>query len=280
MLVEYAVNAYGPPEVNFKALDGLVQQLLRNPDPPDMAFVYVGDRSWKPKDGWESEKVQPVGRHYGFLEVMARAHLQTKLDAGEVKWNVVFRDGIHPRMAGYNDPKQSAHAIYAQAVIALLKEQMAIRDEPTPVPPVPEPFYSDDWTTAQVIPVSAAKRKGSWQAKPAQGTGMSYFEEFLESNETGASLTLTTETTAFVIFAYPGFDGGTIAWSIDGEKERSYWMGKGSEQNLLSRVWSVDAATDLLPGEHTLKVWVAPQKEGTRDNWVRVGGFGVAPPHQ
>ncbi len=281
MFIEYAVNAYRSPEENYKPLDGMVQQLLRMPDPADVVFVYVGSKQWKPSEGWESVNVQPVGRHYGFPEVHARAHLQTKLDAGEAEWDVLFRDGIHPRWKGYNDPSQSANAIYAEAVIELLKAQMAQEGDPTPLPPVPEPFYSGAWVTADVIPATEVEREGSWAVKPAQGTGSFYFSEFLESNEKDASLTLTARTTCFVIFTYAAFDGGTIAWSVDGGPVRTRWLGQGKEENFLTRVWSPIAADDLPLGEHTLKVWVAPQMAGrddTKGNWIRIGAFGVAAP--
>ena len=108
VFIEYAVNSYLDNERNWLAEDGLVQQLLQQPQRPEIVFVYVGND----KGDRDLEKVQPVARHYGFLEVDVRAHLQKKVDAQEVTWKDIAGDAIHPNQRG--------HAIYAEAVTALL----------------------------------------------------------------------------------------------------------------------------------------------------------------
>jgi len=268
VFIEYAVNAYYGPEVNFKAIDGMVLQLLRAPKPPDIVFVYVGDKDWKPSTGWASDKIQPVGRHYGFPEAFLRAHLQTKIDAGEVKWEDISGDAVHPNRTG--------HTLYAEALIALLKEQMARTGEPTPLPPVPPPFYSDEWVTADVIPVSAAKAEGPWKAREARGQGQRFFSEYLECEEPGATLTVTARTTAFAIVVMPETDGGRYAWSVDGGPERAAFLGVKKEQH--GGVWTAVAAEGLPVGEHALQITVKPKEKEATNNWVRIGAFGIAQP--
>ncbi len=266
--IEYAVNAYRTPEENYKALDAMVLQMLRTEDPPDIVFVYVGNEQWQPSEGWESEKVQPVGRHYGFPEVLARAHLQSKLAAGDVKWEDVARDNIHPNAKG--------HAIYAEAVIDLLQDQMQLTGKPTPLPPIPPPFYSDEWTTAHLVPVAAAQTDGPWQRRQAYGIGTQFFQEILESDQPGATLTLTANTTSFAIAVLPTPDSGSYAWSVDGGPQRTKKL--RVERDLNGRVWTLVVAEDLPPGEHTLTIMVLPPQDGIEGNWVRVGAFGVTSP--
>ena len=137
VFIEYTVNSYAAHEINFKALDGMVLQLLGQWQKPDIVFVYVGND----KGERDLSKVQPLARHYGFQEVDPRKHLQTLLDAGKVRWQDIARDGIHPNEKG--------HAIYAESLIELLRQQAAVEGRPpTPVPPVPQPYSSDEWAHA------------------------------------------------------------------------------------------------------------------------------------
>ena len=147
MFIEYTVNSYGPKEENFKALDGMVQQLLAQPQKPDMVFVYVGND----KGERAMEKVQPLARYYGFQEIDSRLHLQKYFDEGKLKWQDIAGDRIHPNRRG--------HEIYAEPLIDLLKQQATLADKPTPEPPVPSPYASSQWTTATVLPVPPRSAK-------------------------------------------------------------------------------------------------------------------------
>ena len=116
VFIEYTVNSYAKHDINFKALDGMVLELLRQWQKPDIVFVYVGDE----KGRRDLSKVQPLARHYGFQEVDPRKRLQTLIDAGKVKWKEIARDMIHPNEKG--------HAIYAEPLIELLKQQAALAE--------------------------------------------------------------------------------------------------------------------------------------------------------
>jgi hypothetical protein len=96
VFIEYTVNSYAKHDINFKALDGMVLQLLRQWQKPDIVFVYVGND----KGERDLSKVQPLARHYGFQEVDPRKHLQTLIDAGKIKWTDIARDRIHPNEKG------------------------------------------------------------------------------------------------------------------------------------------------------------------------------------
>ena len=75
--------------------------------------------------------------------------MQTKIDAGEFAWKDIAGDPIHPNPRG--------HAVYAEAVTAMLEQQAQLGDKPTPAPTVPRPFFGDEFTTATLLPIAAAK---------------------------------------------------------------------------------------------------------------------------
>ncbi len=266
VFIEYAVNSYGENPPNWLAEDGIVQQLLRQPQRPDIVFAYVGND----KGDRDLEKVQPVARHYGFPEVDLRAHLQQKIDAGECKWTDIAGDAIHPNQRG--------HAIYAEAVIALLQEQAKLADHPTPTPPVPAPFFGDEFTTATLLPIAAAQVSREWKAVPPPEWTGKFFDETYETDQPGATMTVTANTTTIGVYLMQTTDAGQIAWSIDGGEEKTLdlwapWLGKGG---LYVRDFLL--ATGLPRADHVLKMRVLPHSDRSDGNVVRIGGFCVTNP--
>jgi len=266
VFIEYAVNSYQDNERNWLAEDGMIRQLLRQPQHPEIVFVYVGND----KGARDLEKVQPVARHYGFPEVDVRAHLQKKIDAGEVTWKDIAGDGIHPNQQG--------HAIYAEAVTALLMEQASLADKPTPPPPVPAPFFGDEFTTATLLPIAAAQVSGEWRAVPPPGWTGKFLDEMYETDRPGATITVTANTTAIGVYLIQTTDSGGIAWSIDGgpENRQDLWAGWLGHGGLYVRNFLL--ATGLPRKDHVLKLTVLPKSEKAAGNLVRIGGFCVTNP--
>lgn len=266
VFIEYAVNSYLDNERNWLAEDGIIQQLLRQPQQPEIVFVYVGND----KGDRDLEKVQPVARHYGFLEVDVRSHLQKKIDAQEVAWKDIAGDAIHPNQQG--------HAIYAEAVTAMLGQQAALAEKPTPVPPIPAPFFGDEFSTATLLPIAAAQASGEWRAVPPPGWTGKFLDEMYETDRPGATLTVTASTTAIGIYLIQTTDSGRIAWSLDGGPEKTEdlwagWLGKGGlyVRNFL-------LASGLPRKDHVLKLTVLPKSDKAEGNLIRVGGFCVTIP--
>jgi hypothetical protein len=266
VFIEYAVNSYMDNERNWLAEDGMIRQLLRQPQQPDIVFVYVGND----KGGRDLEKVQPVARHYGFPEVDVRSHLQKKIDAGEVAWKDIAGDAIHPNQRG--------HAIYAEAVTALLAQQAPLADKPTPAAPAPAPFFGDEFTTATLLPIAAAQVSAEWRVVPPPGWTGKFLDEMCETDRPGATMTVTANTTAIGVYLIQTTDSGRIAWSVDGGPEKSEdlwagWLGKGGlyVRNFL-------LATGLPRKDHVLKLTVQPKSEKAEGNLVRIGGFCVTNP--
>jgi lysophospholipase L1-like esterase len=266
VFIEYAVNSYLDNERNWLAEDGMVRQLLAQPQQPEIVFVYVGND----KGARDLEKVQPVARHYGFLEVDVRAYLQKKIDAGEVTWKDIAGDAIHPSQRG--------HAIYAEAVAALLEQQAPLADKPTPRPAMPAPFFGEEFTTGTLLPIASAQASGEWRAVPPPGWTGKFLDEMYETDRPGATMTFTANTTTIGVYLIQTTDSGQIAWSIDGGSENQLdlwagWLGKGSlyVRNFL-------LATGLPRTDHVVKLRVLPKSEKAEGNFIRIGGFCVTNP--
>lgn len=265
VFIEYTVNCYGSKEETFKALDGMVQQLLRQPQKPEIVFVYVGNE----KGERGLEKVQPLARYYGFIETDPRAYLQKKLDAGELTWKDFAGDQIHPNQKG--------HAIYAEPVIAMLKRQAESAAKPTPAPPVPAPFFSGDWTTALIVPIAAAQPDKDWKAVAPNYYGGA-LDEIYESDKIGATMTFTANTTCLGAYVVMTTDSGVLGWSIDGGKPNENNM---THQYVRTNDWWIQNVMfdkELPPGEHTLKLTVKPKSAISSGNFVRIAGFCVTNP--
>lgn len=266
VFIEYSVNSYLDNERNWLAEDGMIRQLLDQPQRPEIVFVYVGNE----KGDRDLEKVQPVARHYGFLEVDVRSHLQRKIDAGEMAWKDIAGDAIHPNQRG--------HAIYAEAVTALLAQQMPLAEKPTPPAAMPAPFFGDEFATATLLPIAAAQASSEWHAARPPGWTGKFLDEMYETDQPGATMTITANTTVFGVYLIQTTDSGQIAWSIDGgpEKNQDLWAGWLGKGGLYVRNFLL--ATGLPRGNHTLKLTVLPKSEKAEGNTVRIGGFCVTNP--
>lgn len=266
VFIEYGVNSYSKHEINFKALDGIVQQLLGQWQKPDIVFVYVGND----KGERDLSKVQPLARHYGFQEVDVRAHLQTYFDSGKLTWKDIAGDQIHPNQKG--------HAIYSEKVIELLAQQAGLKGKPMADPPIPAPYASDEWTTATLVPIAAAKYGPEWKVVKATGWGERFWEEMLECDKVGTTLTFTANSTTIGAYVMVTKDGGILSWSIDGGKETEQWLANWG--TVKGGNWAANSvyAQDLPPGEHTLKITIKPKWKESSGNFVRIGGFCVANP--
>ena len=266
VFIEYTVNSYAKHDINFKALDGMVLQLLQQWQKPDIVFVYVGND----KGERDLSKVQPLARHYGFQEVDPRKHLQTLIDAGKVKWTEIARDMIHPNEKG--------HAIYSEPLIELLNQQAALPGVPTPEPPVPPPYSSDEWARAALAPIAAAHYGKEWKVVNRPPWAERYWDEMIECDRVGASLTFTVNSTTMGAYVMVANDCGNIAGSIDGGKETEVMLANpGTVQGGRAAI-NLIFASDLPPGEHTLKITVKPKWDKAVGNFIRIGGFCVANP--
>jgi hypothetical protein len=267
VFIEYAVNSYAPQERCYLAEDGIIQQLLRQPQHPDLVFVYVGND----KGERDLEAVQPVARHYGFPEVDPRAYLQKKFDAGELKWGDFAVDAIHPNQRG--------HAIYAEAVTAFLAQQAAAARPQPATPPVPPPFRGAEFTTATLLPIAAAQASPEWKATTCPDAWIGrFFDEMYETSQPGATLTVTANTTALGVYLLQTTDSGQLEWSVDGgpPQTQNLWMGWLNQGSFYARVFLF--AEHLPRGQHTLKLKVLPKSPESTGNVVRIGGFCVTNP--
>ena len=267
IFIEYSVNSYPPQERCWQAEDGLIRQLLAQPQHPEIVFVYVGND----KGERDLSAVQPVARHYGFPEVDVRAHMQKKIDAGEVKWTDLARDAIHPNEKG--------HAIYAEEVISFLQQQAAAAKNPAPpAPPLPAPYFSDALTTADLLPIGAAKASPEWTVIAAPGWTGKFLDEMYQTDQPGATLSLTARTTVLGVYLIQTTDSGQLEYRIDGgePKVQNLWMPWLSKDGLFVRNFLF--AENLPEGEHTLTLKVLPKSEKSEGNFVRIGGFCVTNP--
>jgi len=227
--------------------------------------VYVGDK----KAYRNLDRVQPVARYYGFPEVDVRTHLQKKIDTGEVKWEDVARDGIHPNERG--------HQIYAEAMTGFLKQESE-RKEVTNTPAIPQPFKGDDLTTATLLPISSIKVSQEWKATPPPEWTGKFFDEMYATDQTGATMTVTANTTVMGLYLLQSTDSGQIEWSVDGgePKTLNLWASWLVKDKWYAR--SFILAEGLPRGEHILTVKVLTKSDKSDGNWIRVGGICVTNP--
>ncbi len=143
---------------------------------------------------------------------------------------------------------------------------------------MPPAFASDEWTTATLVPIAAAEFGDQWKAVKPSPWGERFWEEMLQSDQVGATLTFKAHTTTIGAYMLIAADCGSIAWSLDGGKETEVRL--SNEGTLKGGMWAGNHvfASGMPYGEHVLKITVKPKWEKATGNFVRVGGFCVANP--
>jgi lysophospholipase L1-like esterase len=132
VVVEFGVNDPNTQEA-AETLEGLVRQILAQPNQPAVVLLFTMDRAGANAQEWQGK----VGEHYGLPMVSFRDALWPEIAEGRMRWEDVEADEVHPNDRG--------HAYLARYVGTLLGRTLAAMppdDDLPKIRPIPEPLFS------------------------------------------------------------------------------------------------------------------------------------------
>jgi lysophospholipase L1-like esterase len=132
IVVEYAVNDAGAPKGHAEPLEGLVRQILGQPNQPAVMLLFTMNKDGSNVQEWHGR----VGRHYDLPMISFRDALWPEIRAGRIQWRDIEADEVHPNDRG--------HDYLARFVTRFL--ETALRDGPKDqqrIGPLPKPLFSD-----------------------------------------------------------------------------------------------------------------------------------------
>ena len=259
VVIEYAVN--DPNDRAFaETLEGLVRQVLAQPNQPAAMLLFMMNREGKNAQEWHAK----VGAHYGLPMVSFRDALWPEIQADRIKWEDVEADMVHPNDRG--------HAYCARFVTAVLDQ--VLRDLPPadrlPQPgALPSPLLDDlfEHVTLREADALVPVENSGWALDPKT--------KAWTSTQPGSAIRFELEGQVFLTMHYV-IKGpmGRARVTVDGQKPKEL-------EGWFDQTWGGYRQTNeiarLAPGRHVVRFELLPESApGSTGHEFRILGLGAA----
>jgi len=253
VIVEYAVNDNHPVPMFWGSYEGVLRQILREPQQPAIVQLFFMQR--KGENAQETQHM--LGRHYDLPMVSFRDAWWPEIYSGRAKWDVMYADVVHPNDTG--------HILASELLIALLNEVNARPGQSDSAGHVelPAPMITDLFAHCRYAQYA--------DLKPAQNNGWTQTTD-------GTKWESPAATDGGIEF---GFAGKLlfVGYDIDEEAERfaTYSIDGGAVQPLKKSPNRLPLAEDLASGQHRVRIEFAGSKvpQGATAK-VRIWAVGAA----
>ena len=250
VIVEYAVNDNHPVPMFWSTHEGVLRQILREPQQTAVVQLFFMQR--KGENAQETQHM--LGRHYDLPMVSFRDAWWPEIYAGRVQWETMYADVVHPNDTG--------HILASELLIALLQR---IKDQPAPaaIPTtLPAPMISDLFVDC---------RYGqNADLKPTANSGWTTNADKSKWESPAAGGTIEFSFDGELLF---------VGYEIDAEAEplASYQIDGGESRPLKRNPNRLPLAEGLPPGSHKVRIELASTKTQPAPNAkVRVWSIGAA----
>ncbi len=250
VIVEYAVNDNHPVPMFWASYEGVLRQILREPQHPAVLQLFFMQRQ-----GQNAQETQHMlGRHYDLPMVSFRDAWWPELYSGRARWETMYADVVHPNDTG--------HILAAELLIALLEKAKTLPEPGAERTALPAPMISDlfvDCRYAQNTDLKPSTNSG-WTTNADKSKW--------ESPAEGGTIEFT-------------FDGELLflGYEIDAEAEplASYRIDGGESRPLKRNPNRLPLAEGLKPGPHTVRIEVTSATSRQVPNAkVRIWSLGAA----
>ncbi|MDI1313632.1 SGNH/GDSL hydrolase family protein [Prosthecobacter sp.] len=238
VIVEYAVNDNHPVPMFWGSYEGVLRQILSEPQQPAVVQLFFMQR--KGENAQETQHM--LGRHYNLPMVSFRDAWWPEIYSGRAKWEVMYADVVHPNDTG--------HILASELLIALLNDvnhnPPAATSASASRADLPAPMITDLFADCRYAQYA--------DLKPAQNSGWTQTPD-------GTKWESPASTEGGIEF---GFAGKLlfVGYDIDEEAERfaSFSIDGGAAQPLRKSPNRLPLAEDLAPGQHRVRIEFAGSK--------------------
>lgn len=236
VIVEYAVNDNHPVPMFWGSYEGVLRQILREPQQPALVQLFFMQR--KGENAQETQHM--LGRHYDLPMVSFRDAWWPEIYSGRTQWEAMYADEVHPNDTG--------HILASELLIALLNDVNAMPESSATASraDLPAPMITDLFANCRY-----AQGTG---LKPTQNSGWTQSRD-------GTKWESPASTDGSIEF---GFAGKLlfVGYDIDKESEpfASFSIDGGKQQPLKNSPNRLPLAEDLSPGQHRVRIDFAGSK--------------------
>ena len=259
VVVEYAVN---DPDIKPFAitLEGLVRQILRQPQRPAVVMVFMMTTDGNNAQQWHSK----VGEHYGIPMISYRDALFPEISAGQLARPYVFADQVHPNDHG--------HAYVAEFVTHYLEGVLSRSGtgKPAAIKAIPAPLFSNLYEHTSLY--------FGMDLQPTSNSGWTF--------DTGGGFWFSDTPGSVFEAEVEGQEVNLLGFRIKGPMGRAKVQVDAEPPVILEgwfdQTWGGYTFTevvghDLKPGKHHVRVEIVPEKaDGSTGHGFRIYGLGTA----
>jgi lysophospholipase L1-like esterase len=236
VIVEYAVNDNHPVPMFWGSYEGVLRQILREPQQPALVPLFFMQR--KGENAQETQHM--LGRHYDLPMVSFRDAWWPEIYSGRAQWEVMYADVVHPNDTG--------HILASELLIALLNDVNAKPESGAPAShaALPAPMITDLFANCRYA-------QGT-DLKPTQNSGWT-------QNADGTKWESPASTNGSIKFGFAGkllFVGYDI--DKDSEPFATFSIDGGQAQPLKNSPNRLPLAEDLPLGQHRVRIDFAGSK--------------------
>ncbi|MDG2388573.1 MAG: alpha/beta hydrolase fold domain-containing protein [Planctomycetaceae bacterium] len=281
LFVEYAVNddqdAMHTKDECVRGVEGIIRQVRKHSPKSDIVMTYfvnpgMLEQLQSGKMPLPMAQHENVAKHYGVSTIQLAREVADQITEGDLTWKQF--GGTHPAPHG--------NRIAADLIYYLLTNDWKHDVEPASHT-VPEQLVDPfSYVNAGFVNFDQAVKRQGWDVsvpdwKSLSGSKRDRFTSIpmLHATEPGSSFELTFEGTTAIAYISAGPDAGVLEVSVDG--------GEPQKVNLYHRYSkglhyprSVELATELTPGKHTLKVTLSKESHAeSKGTAARIMALGV-----
>jgi len=279
VFVEFAVNDGGTaPENIWRAMEGIVRQIRRQDPTIDICYVYTIHTRAMHRDyarglcPRSTSAMELLADHYGIPSIDVGLRVVQLHEAGKLVYKAQTDPKTGKRLPApdgkilfANDdchPRPEGHKVYTD-VIAKAIGAMASLGKPGPHT-LRQPFISDNWEAAKIVPLKPAMLTGGWKKLPTHaGLGRRFarnMPELWQATRPGEKIRFRFRGSRVGLYDILGPDGGQAIVTVDGVR-RQRPVKRFDHYCRYHRIATLWLAGGLDPAKvHTVEVEIHPDQ--------------------
>jgi len=215
LFVEFSVNDSDNRVESIRGMEGIVRQCRRKSPRTEIVFVYTAaDKNLAEDIPFNIAVHEEVAIHYGIPSVNFAARIRELVASGEVSWEELANDRVHPNDAGY-----ALYAKYMQEYLELALIDKAASGVDSGIGGLPLPLEKSSYEHASMQGFQAANSLEGFtvvSVEPGAMMNWRYQIDHLHTEKPGASLTFSVTGQGAGLLLLHGPDSGIFEYSLDG----------------------------------------------------------------
>ncbi|WP_139993344.1 SGNH/GDSL hydrolase family protein [Paenibacillus paridis] len=213
LFVEFSVNDGEDREESIRGVEGIVRQCRRLSPHADICLVYTAaDKNLSVDSPFNIAVHEEVASHYELPSINLAAGIRALIQKGEIRWEELAPDLVHPNDAGY-----AQYAVYVQA---FLEEVLALPvSSSLSTMMLPTPLMEGNYEFGAMLDINHVEQQNDFkitEVKPEPLINWRYGLEHLSTDKPDSQFSFIASGRSSGLLLLCGPDTGIFEYSLDG----------------------------------------------------------------